>query len=291
MEINKVYQMDNLEFMRSLELSKDGFEGFDLIIADPPYYKVVKEDWDNQWENEQEYINWCISWINEAVRILKPNGSIVVWGQLGEKFITFAGLLWEIQKQIPSLHRKNVVTVKRTKGQGTNTNFMSNREEFVWYVKDKKNYIFNKQYTTEAKQQYGYKGNKTKPNFKVAGNVWSDIIYPWFGSKVEKYVNTAQKPLQSCDRIIDALSNENDLVYIPFGGSGSEIVSCINNNRNWIATEISKVYIDDIITPRIISKQHDKILVLINYKIIEVSKKYLTTALRLLFALPTKAID
>ena len=50
--------------------------------------------------------------------------------------------------------------------------------------------------------------------------------------------------------VIQSSSNENDVVYIPFAGSGSEIVSCINNKRNWIATEINKEYIDDIINPR-----------------------------------------
>ena len=42
-----------------------------------------------------------------------------------------------------------------------------------------------------------------------------------------------------------------DLVYIPFAGSGSEIMSCIINNRNWIATELNREYIDEIILPRI----------------------------------------
>jgi DNA modification methylase len=60
-----------------------------------------------------------------------------------------------------------------------------------------------------------------------------------------------QKPLSICDRIIQVHSNENDLVYIPFAGSGSEIVSCINNNRNYIATELNNDYIEEIIKPRI----------------------------------------
>lgn len=76
-------------------------------------------------------------------------------------------------------------------------------------------------------------------------------MFPWFGSKTEPYVNTAQKPLLACERIIKALSNENDIVYIPFAGSGSEIESCIINNRQWIATELNKDYIDEIIIPRI----------------------------------------
>ena len=59
------------------------------------------------------------------------------------------------------------------------------------------------------------------------------------------------KSLKLCNRIIKSSSNERDLVYIPFAGSGSEIISCINNNRNYLATEINKKYIDEIIIPRI----------------------------------------
>lgn len=248
MELNKIYNMDCLEYMKTLPN-----ECIDLIIADPPYYKSVKVDWDNQWKTELEYIDWCKLWIKECIRILKPKGNIVIWGQLGEKQLAFARLLIILEDEFKELIRKNIITVKRNKGQGTSTNFMSNREEFVWLSKSKKGYTFNKQYTTELKNNYGYKANKSKPNFKVAGNVWSDIVFPWFGSKNEPYVNTAQKPLLACDRIINALSNENDLVYIPFAGSGSEIVSCINNNRNYIATEIESKYIDEIIIPRISS--------------------------------------
>ena len=60
-----------------------------------------------------------------------------------------------------------------------------------------------------------------------------------------------QKPLEICNKIINLASNKGDLIYIPFAGSGSEIVSCINNNRNYIATELNKEYIDNIIIKRI----------------------------------------
>ena len=66
-----------------------------------------------------------------------------------------------------------------------------------------------------------------------------------------RYGHKTQKPQDITDRIIKASSNENDLIYIPFAGSGSEIVSCINNNRNYIATELNRQYIDEIIIPRI----------------------------------------
>lgn len=238
--------MDCIEYMNTLP-----DESVNLIVADPPYYKSVKNDWDNIWNTELEYIDWCEKWIKECIRILKPNGNIVIWGQLGEKHLAFARLIILLEDKFKELTRKNIITVKRNKGQGTSTNFMSNREEFIWLSKCKKGYTFNKQYTTELKNNYGYKRNKDKPSFKVAGNVWSDIVFPWFGSKDEPYINTAQKPLLACDRIINSLSNENDLVYIPFAGSGSEVVSCIKNKRNYLATETNKQYIDEIIIPRI----------------------------------------
>ena len=40
-------------------------ESVDLIIADPPYFQIVKNSWDNQWGTEGEYYDWCKLWIKE----------------------------------------------------------------------------------------------------------------------------------------------------------------------------------------------------------------------------------
>ena len=41
-------------------------------------------------------------------------------------------------------------------------------------------------------------------------------------------------------------SNENDLIYDPFMGSGTTAKMCILNNRNWIGSELSSEYCDMI---------------------------------------------
>ena len=46
---------DCLEFLKSLD-----DESVDLVIVDPPYFEIIKDDWDNQWNSEQEYLDWCI---------------------------------------------------------------------------------------------------------------------------------------------------------------------------------------------------------------------------------------
>lgn len=89
-----------------------------------------------------------------------------------------------------------------------------------------------------------FEKNRVNPS-----NVWFDSQVS-FNSK-EKVDHPTQKPLSICDRIVKASSNKKDLVYIPFAGSGSEIASCIKNNRNYIASEINKEYVDNIIIPRI----------------------------------------
>lgn len=59
-----------------------------------------------------------------------------------------------------------------------------------------------------------------------------------------RYGHKTQKPMDITDRIINASSNEGHTVLIPFVGSGSEIVSCMKHNRNYIGFEINEEYIN-----------------------------------------------
>lgn len=51
-----------------------------LAILDPPYYKIVKDDWDNQWATLPEYIDWLESVLIEVKRVLTDNGSLYIFG-------------------------------------------------------------------------------------------------------------------------------------------------------------------------------------------------------------------
>ena len=43
--------------------------------------------------------------------------------------------------------------------------------------------------------------------------------------------------------IIKHFSNEGDIILVPFAGSGSECVACIQNNRKYIGVEINDKYL------------------------------------------------
>jgi|SRR5690554_4090587 len=48
----------------------------DLIVTDPPYYRVKKDAWDNQWKTEADFLAWCDQVLAELQRVLKPSGSL-----------------------------------------------------------------------------------------------------------------------------------------------------------------------------------------------------------------------
>jgi DNA modification methylase len=62
LEYNKLYNEDCL-----ITLSKMDDNSVDLIIADPPYYKIVKEDWDNIWKDENLILNGAYRGLKKVI--------------------------------------------------------------------------------------------------------------------------------------------------------------------------------------------------------------------------------
>jgi adenine-specific DNA-methyltransferase len=54
----------------------------DLVILDPPYWKVVGELWDFKWRTEEDYRQWCREWFAEIARVCKRSASVYLFGYL-----------------------------------------------------------------------------------------------------------------------------------------------------------------------------------------------------------------
>lgn len=253
LELNQIINQDCITYMRTLPN-----ECVDLIIADPPYFEIVKDKWDNQWNTKEEYIQWCKEWISECKRILKPTGTFYLWGAIGvhKGFTLLEIVLWIDNNNIFDIN--NWITQRNTRIRATYKGYSQAREELIMCVKDKDKFIWNPAYTEEKNNRKDLQcnGKPRKNEFKRCTDVWCDIAEASQSSKERFYFENGDrfstvKAQKLCNRIINASSNEGDIVYIPFGGSGSEIISCINNNRNWISTEQDKRTIDEIINVRI----------------------------------------
>jgi adenine-specific DNA-methyltransferase len=51
----------------------------DLILVDPPYFRVKDEPWDRQWDTAAGFLAWLDGLAAEWRRILRPNGSLYVF--------------------------------------------------------------------------------------------------------------------------------------------------------------------------------------------------------------------
>lgn len=235
-ETNNVYNVDCETLLGGLE-----DESVDLVIADPPYFQV-KGDFDfGVFKDRAEYMEWSARWLRECHRVMKPNATLIVWGGVGPSEINIARLAIMLE-DMGLFELKNWVTQRNSRGYGTKRNYMSAREDFLFLVKGPA-YTFNIPYTTErsTRKDLGFNGKPRTNAYKRVSNVWADIAEA-SQSSIERCAHPTVKALKLCDRLIQTHSNPGDLVLIPFVGSGSEVISAINNGRRFIGCELDSKY-------------------------------------------------
>ncbi len=120
-ELDKVYHGDCIEIMKQLP-----DECVDLIFADPPFNIGVRYD---KWKDNlkyEEYLQWSESWLKEAYRLLKKNGSIYV--AIGDEF---AAELAIILKRL-GLYMRNWIIWYYTFGQHQKKKFTRSHTHILY---------------------------------------------------------------------------------------------------------------------------------------------------------------
>jgi site-specific DNA-methyltransferase (adenine-specific)/adenine-specific DNA-methyltransferase len=122
-------------------------------------------------------------------------------------------------------------------------------EPILWFSKGEK-YTYNpirEPYKSEERLKYKIIKNgkvwEPNPEGRLAGDVWEFPTLAGRRFREEKVDHPTQKPLSISLRIVKHFSNENDLIVIPFAGSGSECLAAIMENRNYIGFELNPDYI------------------------------------------------
>lgn len=244
---NTVYNEDVLEGLKKIP-----DESCQIIIADPPYFRAVKEEWDNQWSNLDEYLAWSDKWINECIRVLKPKGTMYIYG--------FSETLAYIFVRVP-IHKRWLVWHYTNKSVPSLNFWQRSHESIICMWKDDRP-DFNRDdvrvpYTdtflkhsagkirTPTTGRFG-SGKITTYNANKNGALPRDVLtIPALAGGagfVEKVEHPTQKPLKLCETLIKAAKNGDNIVLVPFVGSGSECVSAIQNNCKFIGFELNKDY-------------------------------------------------
>lgn len=238
--MNIIFNDDCIEGMKKLE---DG--SVDLIIADPPY-NLSKNfgEWDET-KKRDIWLPWSKEWINESNRVLKDGGNIFIYG-IHHHLCWIQCYLYEIgltyRRQIIWHYENGFTQYKNT--------LATHYEPLLWFSKGS-GYTYNEiREPYKSKERLKHKIIKNgkvwtpHPDGRMAGDIWSFPTLAGRRFKDEKVDHPTQKPLSISERIVKHFSNENELVLIPFAGSGSECVAAKKNKRNFIGFELNQAYVD-----------------------------------------------
>lgn len=133
---NKIYHWDCVELMKEIDK-----ETIDLVIADPPYFKVIWEKWDYVWRTEKEYLDWSLKWIAEVAHVLRYGGSFYLFWYFRNLALIVPYLqdFWlELRQQIIIDKGMQAVSWRATKNYKL---FPNVTESILFIVKDNKKII------------------------------------------------------------------------------------------------------------------------------------------------------
>ena len=223
----KLHNLDCLQLLNGLADSS-----VDLILTDPPYN--IGFDGGKGWDTVRNYQEWCQQWTKECVRVLKPNRMMVVFGTLkDDQFINYK---LNTQQQNPELSPQNEIIWSYNWGGRSKKNF-ARKQEYAWCWSKGKDFLFNADdVRIPRKVSIGeYKHDGTIPTC-----VWEKNNH----TTSKEYCNwhPTQKPLMILERIIKGYTNPGDTVLDIFSGSASTAIAAVNNNRNFIGSELSTEY-------------------------------------------------
>ncbi len=228
-------------------------DSVDLVLADPPYAINIAT-----WDKIDDYLAFSRQWIREAVRTLRPGGALLIYGSPERTWL--ARLLIMCVDEFGLNHVQKLVWAFGQGGDarlGTMKSYAVRHEELVWFEKPAtatQKRTFNAtaitSHYTEAEMQVALKkgvGRVKRESLERGRPPTTHVEIPRENScsKERRYgKHASMKPLKLCERLVRAHSNENDVVVVPFAGSGSELVTAAKLNRRAIGYEISSEYVE-----------------------------------------------
>lgn len=272
--LNKIILKDVIKGLKQLPN-----ESCDVIIIDPPYN--IGKDFGNNLDKRElkEYISWCKEWINESIRIMKPEGTMFIYG--------FSEILAYLSVEIP-INKRWLIWHYTNKNVPSLNFWQRSHEAIICAWKNKP--IFNKDEIREpytngflngaagkirkgTAGRFSSKGKETIYNAHKNGALPRDVIKipalaggagmneRWFICKtckgkvfspreLKNHINheiikhPTQKPLALSKKLVaSAINKKNGVVLVPFVGTGSECVAAKELGQSYIGFEINPDYI------------------------------------------------
>lgn len=232
-DLGCLYNADCLEILRDVEDAR-----VDLIFADPPFN--LGKDYGKGIQDsliDEEYLDWCGRWIAECVRMLKPGGAFFLWNlprwnvELGYR-LNREGMMFrhwiavDIKYSLPVPGR-----------------LYPSHYSLLYYTKGKPKTFTRPRVPIPVCRHcggdikdYGGHRNKLHPDGLNLADVWTDI--PPVRHKKTKRRGANELSIKLLRRVLEIASEPGDLVFDPFGGSGTTYAAAEEMHRHWVGVEL-----------------------------------------------------
>jgi site-specific DNA-methyltransferase (adenine-specific) len=237
-------------------------ESAQIIIADPPYN--IGKDFGNTSDKQpmDTYLAWTEKWVTECLRILKPNGTMFIYG--------FSEILALIMSRIPYTIQRRWLVWHYTNKNVASLNFWQRSHESI-LVLWKQDKVFHRDDIREAytegflngaagKERAATKGRFSKgdkvttytahPNGALPRDVIKISALAGGAGMKERVDHPTQKPIALCEKLLKSCKQpaSEGYVLIPFAGSGSECVAAKQLGLPFVGIELNPTYVELIRT-------------------------------------------
>lgn len=230
----KLFQGDCIKVLSSIDDNS-----IDCIFADPPFN--LSKDYGATSKSDdlahEEYLEWTRAWLELCCAKLKPGGALFVYNI--PKWSTYIASFLNSR-----LTFRNWIAIDLTFSMPIPSKLYPAHYSLLYYIKgDRPNRFSPPRLAMETckrcgQEQHDYGGYKMKMNPEGISlrDVWVDI--PPVRHSKYKNRDANELSLKLLDRVLDIATEEGDLIFDPFGGSGTTYIAAELRNCRWIGAEL-----------------------------------------------------
>ena len=210
----------------------------DMVYGDPDYNVGIRYNGKSLTKKWDDYIDWYGDLASQSMRVLREDGNLFLINYPKQNSYLRVKYLDNLAENV-----FEYVWVYPTNVGHSPRRFTTAHRSILHAVKSSHNKFFKDQ----VAQPYQNPDDK-RIRQRIMNGEKGRMPYSWLNFNLvknvskDKTIHSCQIPLKLFDVLLKASTQEEDSVFILFGGSGSEIVHSNNANRHWVSCELDEKY-------------------------------------------------
>lgn len=233
MNINLLYG-DCIERMKALPS-----ENVDCIVTSPPYWKGFA--YEAYFNSYKQYLDWCVLWLKECKRLLKPNGTMFL-NVINDSEITIRAFeLMEIAtRQLMFKLHDTIIWYRYNQQPANTTRQLTNQCEYVFMLRHTSAGVHLNKEAAYEKHSKIFKTHNVGNVWEIPFNSGKQYRSDFGRKETQSRWGHSGFPLELPETCILLSTNKGDTVLDCFMGSGTTGVACVNTDRAFIGIEIDR---------------------------------------------------